>query len=298
MNVIGHRDIIDRLLRACNRRGPLPSMLFHGPIGVGKATTALYLAGMCNPESHRKSIFHLTHPDVIVVSYRDGVPEGPRPEDFDRTKIISIDAVRRIREEVGKPPAEAERRFIIFMDADMMTREAQNAFLKVLEEHDDRTTFILIASNYYRLLPTIRSRVIPVAFGGLSREEFMSYEYEWKHDPERLYNLSRGSIGLARMLDRKPLDLWARYLGDILENPSVKLVSAIYSTIENSKDLLLFLIPFRVAVMKKYAKTGRPVYRYLFEDSREIEDMLFRHSSVEVLVHLLFKALFEFEPAV
>ncbi len=298
MKVIGHREITGRLLKACGKGVPLPSMLFHGPVGVGKATTALYISAMCNPESQRKSILHLLHPDVIVVSYRDAVPEGPRPEDFDRTRSISIDAVRRIRQEVGKPPVEAERRFVIFMDADMMTREAQNAFLKVLEEHDDRTTFILIASNYYRLLPTIRSRVIPVAFGGLSKQEFMSFEHGWKHDPERLYNLSRGSIGLALMLDKKPLDLWARYLAEILENPSVRLVSAIYSTIEGSKDLLLFLIPFRVAVMNKYVKTGKPVYRYLFEDSRDIEDMIFRHTSVEVLVHLLFKALFEFEPAI
>lgn len=221
MRVIGHREILERILRACGKGRPLPSMLFHGPVGIGKATTALYLAGMCNPPSQRKAIYRLTHPDVMVISYRDPVPERPRPEDFDRTRTISIDAVRWVRQEVGKPPVEAERRFVIFMDADMMTREAQNAFLKVLEEHDDRTTFILIASNYYRLLPTIRSRVIPVAFGGLSKEEFLSFDHQWKHDPERLYHLSRGSIGLALMLDRKPLDLWARYLGEMLESPSV-----------------------------------------------------------------------------
>ena len=296
MKVIGHSAIVKSLKGACQKH-TLPPLLFHGPYGVGKATTALYLASVCNPPEQRKAIYTMNHPDVIVVSYTKPVPYGPRPEDFDRTKIISIDSIRAIKEEVSKAPIEARMRFIIIMDSDMMTDEAQNAFLKTLEEHDERTVFILIASNYYRLFPTIRSRVLPIAFGNLSWEEFQSYEYRWKHDSRRLYRLSRGSIGLAKSLDKMPLDLWARYLASILENPSVGIVSAIYSTIESNKDLLLFLIPFRTAVIRKYSETGKSIYMHLLEHSKLIEEMLFKHSSTEVLVHLLFEPLFQFKPA-
>ncbi len=297
MNVIGHSRIVSSLTSAC-RKGHLPPLLFHGPFGVGKATTALYLSAECNPPEQRKAIYTLNHPDILVVSYTRPESYGPRPEDFDRTRSISIDAIRLVKEELSRAPVEAERRFVILMDADMMTDEAQNAFLKILEEHDERTTFILIASNYYRLFPTIRSRTLPVAFGGLTFDEFKSYEYEWKHDPRRLYNLSRGSIGLAKQLDGKPLDLWARYLSSMFENPSVQTIAALYSTIENGKDLLLFLIPFRIAVMKKYKETGELVYRYMFENSSLIEEMIFKHSSVEVMLHLLFEPLFQFKPAI
>lgn len=72
-------------------------------------------------------------------------------------KEISIDQIREIKKSVIFQFAHPQL-FILF-DFDTASYEAQNAFLKTLEEHSEFVHFILIVKNYHALLPTIISRL-------------------------------------------------------------------------------------------------------------------------------------------
>jgi len=85
------------------------------------------------------------HPDVRVVS-----PDG---------LSIKISQVRGISHDMSyKPRYDKGFRITILENAEKMTQEAQNSFLKLLEEPPRNVVFILVTGNPQGLLPTVRSR--------------------------------------------------------------------------------------------------------------------------------------------
>ncbi len=71
---------------------------------------------------------------------------------------IGIEDVKELQSELFFHPFENPFQTGIVFEAEKLTHEAQNAFLKTLEESSDETIFILCTTNEKNLLPTIVSR--------------------------------------------------------------------------------------------------------------------------------------------
>lgn len=71
---------------------------------------------------------------------------------------IKIGEIRKIREDAHIVSLEGYQKFYIIESAELMTDEAQNAFIKILEEPPKNVNFILICKSVSALLPTVRSR--------------------------------------------------------------------------------------------------------------------------------------------
>ena len=87
------------------------------------------------------------HPDILIVGKDD-------------KKEIPVAAIRQIVHDAPTLPNEAEHKVYIVEEADNLNQSAQNAFLKILEEPPRFVTFLLLAENPLRLLPTVRSRCV------------------------------------------------------------------------------------------------------------------------------------------
>jgi DNA polymerase III subunit delta' len=100
----------------------------------------------------------------------------------------------------------ADRQVFIVGDAERLvpqeaSEEAANALLKLLEEPSSATTFILTASDPDALLPTIRSRLLPVRLRAFDTDAIAAFLQDRAGvDPEQartLARLGRGSIHRA-----------------------------------------------------------------------------------------------------
>jgi DNA polymerase III subunit delta' len=180
--------------------------IFHGITGVGKTTTALYWAGRLNCAGHNDGICKpcrqlaaSSYPDVIVL----------RPED---RPSISIEQVRTLTATLSLSPYVAGgRRAVIIDDAHLLTTEAQNALLKVIEEPPPRTHIILVAEQLEALLPTVRSRLMHVYFTPVETSSLAGY-LEKEHgvataEALHLAQLAGGATGLALRLLHDPAAL-------------------------------------------------------------------------------------------
>lgn len=87
------------------------------------------------------------HPDVITVEEKDK-----------KRKSISVDLMRWVREDAVVKPNEGTKKVYIIPKADTMTREGQNALLKILEEPPAYAVFLLLCTSATAMLATIRSR--------------------------------------------------------------------------------------------------------------------------------------------
>lgn len=214
------QDLAKRMLETRVRNNRLPSaLLFYGPDGVGKRTLALSLArvlncaevefGCCRECPSCRAVRDLTHPNlrmIFPVRRASGLQGFPEAELYDEQGTISIEMVRMLRREASLKPYQRGKRIFIVLDAHRMKQEAQNAFLKLLEEPPDDTIIILSTARPDALSPTILSRCQRVMFRRLSPREIEELLADRmgadRHRAHLVASLSEGSLGRAgRMLE-------------------------------------------------------------------------------------------------
>jgi DNA polymerase III subunit delta' len=93
---------------------------------------------------------------------------------------ISVKESRKILYNASLKPFEANKKVIFIWLPELLGNEAANALLKVLEEPNERTQFVLVANDYDRILPTILSRTQLVSVPRFSEEEIAQLLVEQK----------------------------------------------------------------------------------------------------------------------
>lgn len=81
-----------------------------------------------------------------------------KEEDSKNTQSIGINDVKLMQKKIFFKPIKSKTKAVIIEDAHLLTTEAQNALLKVLEEPPAHTIIVLGAQSKESLLPTIISR--------------------------------------------------------------------------------------------------------------------------------------------
>ena len=187
-DVIG-QDTAKRFIRTAIKKNNLYNFLLIGPRGVGKRIFGFALAKTldCPPTSAN---FHLIAPipsrikektDKIYEYSKNYLPERMLVETEDRVSIL-IEQVRILDERLLHMPMVGKKRVVLILEADRMTDDAANCFLKTLEEPPIDTVFILTSSRPEFLLPTIRSRCQIVRFTHMGHAQISSIVYEGRDD--------------------------------------------------------------------------------------------------------------------
>lgn len=107
----------------------------------------------CDACSQCKKVETENHPDIYTAQLAG------------KTEVVNVDEIRKICNDAYIKPNEAETKVYIIPNADKMQIQAQNAFLKVLEEPPQNILFILCCTSAQQLLLTIRSRVTVYKLG-------------------------------------------------------------------------------------------------------------------------------------
>ncbi len=217
--VVGQPRAIDALQAALRSGAVHHAYLFAGPEGVGKELAAVGLAqALTCPEKPEVGCGTCTscvriakglHPDVTwVMPDEERVARGlAGRSDFTGTpsRDIRVEQIRGLQERISLRGLESKRKVAIITSAHRMNDQAQNAFLKTLEEPPSDTTLILVAAAMDRLLPTIRSRCSKVQFAPLPVDLVAQrVQQERRLDPQTAALaavMAGGSLGRALSLD-------------------------------------------------------------------------------------------------
>ncbi|MBQ8683413.1 MAG: AAA family ATPase [Clostridia bacterium] len=167
MNVgqlVGNASVKQRLAAEIDA-GRFPhALLIEGAPGSGRRTLAgiVARAAVCRgvgdkPCGACAACVKTVHPDITLLG-GDG-------------EALTVDTIRRLRDEAFVLPNEAPYRVMILAEAQTMTPQAQNALLKILEEPPAHVLFILTCNNRTALLETIRSRCVCLTLTAVPWEE-------------------------------------------------------------------------------------------------------------------------------
>ena len=218
--IIGH-ERQKAFLASLMETGRVPhAFLFSGMDGVGKRSVAKELVkylfcetrsacGMCRP---CRKVEAGTHPDFFSVT-------GTTSIGIDQIRGSKEKKIRGIEEEIYEYPYESDRRVILMDGAELMTRQAADAFLKTLEEPPPFNLFILVTSQEGSILLTIRSRCMRIGFGPLKKEELKEYFLSSGMDQaksELLSSISQGSVKFGLFWSREENYSMRRRIAEVL----------------------------------------------------------------------------------
>jgi len=144
---------VDLLRRALAGDRVAHAYAFVGPAGAGRMTTALAFAEELLGSPSRR------HPDLHVI-----VPTPPESNSRG-ARAIRIGAIRELERQAALRPAMAPRKVFVLDEAERMTGETPQAFLKTLEEPPAATVIILILPRARAVPATLLSRCQVVRFG-------------------------------------------------------------------------------------------------------------------------------------
>ena len=145
----GQKEIVKRV-KAFVKQKNLPHLLFAGPAGVGKSSLALVVAKQLFSDAWRESFLELNASDE-------------RGIDVIRNKVKDFARTRAIGNVVFK---------IIFLDeCDALTKEAQQALRRTMENYTQTTRFILSANYSSKLIDPIQSRCSVFRFKPLDKKD-------------------------------------------------------------------------------------------------------------------------------
>src|SRR4051794_15465324 len=152
--VAGQEPVVRTLRRAIETDRVAHAYLFSGPRGTGKTSTAKVLAMGLNCAKGPTS-----DPDGTCVNCRSIINNSSMDVlEMDAASNRGIDEIRDLRDRVNLAPAAGRMKVYIIDEVHMLTTEAFNALLKMLEEPPEHVVFVLATTEKHRVLPTIISR--------------------------------------------------------------------------------------------------------------------------------------------
>lgn len=245
--LVGQLPAREKLTKIVTSGRTSHAYLFAGPNGVGKKGMALAFAEMLQGIDHltdlgslkksAKSSWH-SHPDIHLFLPLPGT-KVDLGELRERVQLLAKDpyeivdfslrptldsasekvntyaryAISYFRDHI-KPaaylkPNEGAYTIIIISNVESMGKEANNAFLKLLEEPPDRVLFLLTTDNLDSLLPTIISRCQLISAPPLSDDEIcdalISHDQLAENEARFLSRISGGNYSSTRFFDLSAL---------------------------------------------------------------------------------------------
>jgi len=160
-------DVADKLSKILSAKDRPQSFLFAGPKGSGKTSAARILA---------KTVNCLKPDKGEACGNCDNCQEIDKGRaidiiEMDGASNRGIENIRNLKDKVYLSPSKLKYKVFIIDEVHMLTKDAFNALLKLIEEPPKHTMFVLCTTDAEKIPETVMSRLVRIDFRRGGREE-------------------------------------------------------------------------------------------------------------------------------
>ena len=260
-DVVNQKGIIKRLQQFIKDKS-MPHLIFAGPAGTGKTTSAL---AMVRGLYGRKMAINTTFLELNASDAR------------------GINVIRTYIKDFAKakPPSDIPFKILILDEADNMTAPAQQALRRTMEKYTKNCRMVLICNYSNKIIPPIQSRCVVFRFSSLNKEDikervkYIANQEQMSLTPDgliALVDVSKGdcrrainylqSCGtISKKIDQ---DIVFRVAGEV---PSDKIREILKTAIEGQLQFSLKLLN---DIIREYGLSGINIIKNIH---REIYDL-------------------------
>ncbi len=260
-DVVNQKGIIKRLQQFIKDKS-MPHLIFAGPAGTGKTTSAL---AMVRGLYGRKMAINTTFLELNASDAR------------------GINVIRTYIKDFAKakPPSDIPFKILILDEADNMTAPAQQALRRTMEKYTKNCRMVLICNYSNKIIPPIQSRCVVFRFSSLNNEDikerikYIANQEQMSLTPDgliALVDVSKGdcrrainylqSCGtISKKIDQ---DIVFRVAGEV---PSDKIREILKTAIEGQLQFSLKLLN---DIIREYGLSGINIIKNIH---REIYDL-------------------------
>ncbi len=272
--IVGHQKQWQFLERVVKANRASHAYLFCGQEKLGKRTIALEFAKLLNGPCLSKSC----NPDLILI----------KPEDT----VIQIAQIRELNRGLSLKPHSSLFKIAIIDRAHCLNQEAQNCFLKTLEEPRGKTILILITEMPELLFPTILSRVQVLKFYPVKKEEIENYLQQRgikEKESKEITKFSQGRPGEAIdfLLNPKKLEIQKQKIKELISLTNSSLAFRFQYVKKLSEEpslreiLNIWLSYFREVLLSNYSALSVKHHNYSI---RKLKNILKQIQSTNFLI--------------
>jgi len=161
--ILGHEAVVKRIKGFINGK-TIPNLVLWGPKGTGKTSLVYALAHEFYGEYYEENLTHIETADFIEQG-KKWLKEQKTFKFFYDEQKSAIDIFKEmIREYAALSPINAPFKFLFFSNADLLSRDAQQALRRVMERSNQTCRFIFATTKPAGIIPAIRSRCLNIHF--------------------------------------------------------------------------------------------------------------------------------------
>lgn len=205
--MIGHEKIKSNLIEAINNNKFTHAHIFVGEKGIGKSILANEISARLLNLEHPRD-----HVDIIHWTLDKG------------KSSIGVNTIRTIIEECNKKPFESDKKVIIIDSGHKITFQAQNAFLKTIEEPPANVFIFILCEELEGILDTIKSRCCIHKLRPLTDKEMDSFmvkkfPYISAEELKLVKSFGKGIPGQAeKLIENKDFQLMRSKVCDLIKS--------------------------------------------------------------------------------
>ena len=261
-DVVNQKGIIKRL-KIFVKDKSMPHLIFAGPAGTGKTTSALCMV--------RELYGRKMTPNINYLELNASDARG-------------IDVIRTYIKDFAKarPPIDVPFKILILDEADNMTAPAQQALRRTMEKYTKNCRMILICNYSNKIIPPIQSRCVVFRFASLNNNDIKNrVKYVAKQenitlspgglnaivdvargDCRRAINYLQSCGTISKKIDQEVV---FRVAGEV---PSERIKEIIKIALQSQLQLSIKLLN---DLIKEYGLSGQNIIKSIYKELYDLE---------------------------